>query len=77
MIDILEIFNGVISQHRSIDMAESEFKKMLYEDDEIHHAYKEWCKEMGYTEKKGFVEYCNEYFDEEDSKWDILENEYE
>ena len=25
---------------------------------EIRKAYKEWCEHEGYTEKKGFIEYC-------------------
>jgi hypothetical protein len=47
------------------------------DDEELRKAYKEWCNEEGHTEKRGFIEYCNESFDAEESKWDILENEYE
>lgn len=77
MIDIFEVFESILLQNRSIDVADSEFKKMLYDDDELRHAYKEWCEEEGYTEKNGFVEYCHEYFDQEESKWDSLQNDYE
>jgi hypothetical protein len=58
-------------------MAESDFKKLIYEDRDLHLAYKEWCHDNGYSEKIGFVEYCNEFMDEEESIWDVLSNEYE
>lgn len=77
MIDIMEVFHSVVSQCRSVDIAESDFKKLIYEDRDLHSAYKEWCHENGYTEKIGFVEYCNEYLDEEESIWDALSNDYE
>lgn len=77
MIDIVDIFQTVIKHNRSIDMAESEFKRMIYDDDELKKAYKEWCEHEGFTEKKGFIEYCQTAFDEEESKWDSLENENE
>lgn len=77
MIDLFEIFDSIISQSRSVDVAESEFRKQLYEDEELLSVYKEWCEESGYTEKKGFIEYCHQYYDAEESKWDILNNDYE
>ncbi len=75
MIDIIEVFQQILSHNRTIDVADSEFKKMIYEDDEIKIAYKQWCQEEGYTEKYGFIEFCQAYFDEEESRWDILNNE--
>jgi phage/plasmid-associated DNA primase len=77
MIDILDVFRTVASQHRAVDTAESDFKKMIFEDLELHKAYRNWCEENGYSEKLGFIEYCNELLDEEQSKWDVLSNEYE
>ena len=56
MIDLFEIFDSIISQSRSVDVAESEFRKQLYEDEELLSVYKEWCEECGYTEKKGFID---------------------
>ena len=41
MIDLFEIFDSIISQSRSVDVAESEFRKQLYEDEELLSAYKE------------------------------------
>lgn len=75
MIDIIAVFESVISHNRSIDMADSEFKRMLYDDNEIKSAYKQWCQDEGYTEKYGFVEYCQQYFDEEERRWDSLKSE--
>ena len=77
MIDLLEIFDSIISQSRSVDVAESEFRKLLMDDEELRKAYKEWCNEEGHTEKRGFIEYCHQYYDAEESKWDILNNDYE
>ena len=77
MIDIFEVFSNVIKHNRSVDMADSEFKRLLLDDNEIRKAYKEWCEHEGYTEKKGFIEYCHSVFDEEENKWDVLNNENE
>lgn len=77
MNDIEELFDSIISQTRSIDVADSEFRKQLYDDEELRQAYKDWCDINDYTEKHGFIEYCHQYFDAEESKWDILKNDYE
>lgn len=74
--DILDIFEHILQYARSIDMAESEFKRMLLDDPDLKIAYKEWCSEEGTTEKRGFVEYCARRFDEEESYWDTLTEEY-
>lgn len=72
MIDILEIFEHVLQNARSIDMAESEFKRLMYEDPEIRSAYRMWCEEEDTTEKYGFIVFCQERFDQEESLWDTL-----
>lgn len=77
VMDIIEIFEHVLQGSRSLDMAESEFKRLLLDDPEIKQAYKSWCAEQGTTEKYGFVDYCSQRFDEEESCWDMLEDEYE
>lgn len=76
MVDIIEIFEHILQSARSIDMAESEFKHLLCDDPEIRQAYRAWCVEEGTTEKNGFVDYCSERFDEEESRWDTL-NDYD
>lgn len=75
MIDITEIFEHILQHARSIDMAESEFKRLLCDEQELKQAYREWCSEQGTTEKHGFVDYCTERFDEEESLWDTLNDE--
>ena len=61
-----------ISQHRSIDVAESEFRKLLYEDELLKHNYRQWCRKEGFSERKGFIEYGHSFIDEEESRWDVL-----
>ena len=41
MNDITELFRDLLQQYRGIDIAESEFKKMIHEDDELHEEYRE------------------------------------
>lgn len=76
MINILEVFENVLADARSIDMAESEFKCLLIDDPEIKAAYKLWCDEEDTTEKRGFMDYCAQRFDEEEQLWDVLTDEY-
>lgn len=78
MVDIVKVFEDVLSRARSIDMAESEFKCLLCDDPELRASYKEWCAEEDTTEKLGFVEYCEMRFDEEETLWDALnDDDYE
>lgn len=72
---ITEYFEHIISQHRSIDIAESEFKIMLCDNPPLKAAYKKWCADNGLTEKSGFIEYCNSYLDNEEDKWNVLESD--
>lgn len=44
---------------------------------ELRERYREWCHEVGSSEKKGFLDYCEEYFESQDSIWDNLKDEYE
>lgn len=74
--DITEYFNSLISQTGSIDMAEAEFKRAIAEDNELHTIYREWCHENGSSERNGFIDFCDEYMESQDSKWDSL-NDYD
>ena len=74
--DITEYFNYLISQTGSIDMAEAEFKRAIAEDNELHTIYREWCHENGSSERNGFLDFCDEYMESQDSKWDSL-NDYD
>ena len=44
----------------------------MNEDEKIMTAFKEWCNKMGYKERKAFVEYCQEYIDENEKVFDSL-----
>ncbi len=76
MNDIVAIFNNFLTQYGSVDIAEAEFKKMLHEDDELHTLYRDWCHEVGSTEKTGFADYAEEYLDRQDDVWEAL-NDYD
>ena len=66
-----------IRQAGSIDMAEAELKKMVGEDDELHKLYRQWCHEVGSSERRGFLDFCEEYLDNQESIWDTLDNDYD
>ncbi len=74
---ITDFFNEMLRQYGSIDIAEAEFKKLVHEDPELRERYREWCQEVGSSEKKGFLDYCEEYLESQDSIWDNLKDEYE
>lgn len=76
MNDLNEFIQELLSHHRSIDIAESEFRRMMDDDEELRVDYKNWCEENGYTEKHGFRYYCEEYLDSQDSIWESL-NDYD
>lgn len=75
--DIRDYFDAMLQQYGSIDIAEAEFKKQIHEDRELHDRYRQWCHEVGSTEKNGFFDYCDEYLDSQDSIWDNLKDAYE
>lgn len=76
MEDITLIFNDIITQYGSIDIAESEFKKRVHEDEDLHELYREWCLDVGSSEKDGFMDYCDEYMDSQNDVWNAL-NDYD
>ncbi|MGN1246654.1 MAG: hypothetical protein ACI4UN_08460 [Muribaculaceae bacterium] len=70
--DIEEIIRAIIDQHRSIDFVEKEFQRRLSDDLELRESYKEWCDELGYSPKTGYMDYIEEIFESENSVWDSL-----
>ena len=72
MNDITEVFDYYLSQYGSVDIAESEFKKTLHEDAQLKAAYREWCDQVGSSEKSGFKDYCDEYFESQNDIWNTL-----
>ena len=76
MTDITQLFLHIIHQYKSVDIAEAEFKKMLHEGTEPRGEYREWCDAVGSSEKMGFLDYCDEYMDSQESIYDTL-NDYD
>ena len=76
MNDITDFFRDLLNQHRSIDIAYTEFVRLLEDDEELRVDYRDWCEENGYSEKKGFLIFCDEYMDSQDSIWESL-NDYD
>lgn len=74
--EITEYFERLLEQTGSIDMAEAEFKRAIADDAELHALYREWCHENGSSERNGFLDFCDEYMESQDSKWDSL-SEYD
>lgn len=70
--DITEYFDRLIEQTGSVDIAEAEFKRAIADDSELHALYRNWCRENGSSERRGFLDYCDEYLDSQHSKWDSL-----
>lgn len=70
--DITEFFISIIKQTPTLDMAESEFKRAIADDDELRQNYRQWCHENGSSEKRGFLDFCEEYVDGQNEVWDSL-----
>lgn len=76
MEDITEYFISIINQTHSIDIAEAEFKRAIADDDNLHRLYRQWCHEVGSSEKRGFMDFCEEYMDGRNEVWNSL-NDYD
>lgn len=75
MIDMTNLFNQLLEQTGSVDMAERDFKRMIYDDSALRKQYRAWCSENGYTERNGFLEYCREYINRQDDIWGVFMND--
>lgn len=76
MEDLTYYFETLINQNRSVDIAEAEFKRQLADDEELRRSYKEWCAENGTSEKRGFLDFCEDYLENQNSIWQSL-NDYD
>lgn len=72
MEEITNLFDELISQNPSIDIAEAEFRHLLVDNPELRRSYKDYCREVGTTEKRGFLDYCDEYMESQDEVWNNL-----
>lgn len=74
MNDITDFFKDLLQQYGSVDIADAEFKKLIHEDQELHDEYREWCHVVGSSEKRGFLDFCDEFLESQDSIWDTLKD---
>lgn len=72
MDDIEQYFEALLSEHHSVDIADSDFKMRIAENPELRAKYREWCHLVGSTERLGFRDWCAEYLESRDSVWDSL-----
>lgn len=72
MDELFQLFNSIIKQTGSIDIAEAEFKRQMHADPALREMYREWCHEVGSSEKRGFLDYCEEYMEGQDEIWENL-----
>lgn len=72
MDNITELFDSILDQAGSLDMAESDFKRMLLDDADMHRVYRRWCSEHDTTERHGFLEYGRERNERREGGWDIF-----
>ncbi len=77
MTDITELFDSLLEQAGSIDIAEAEFKRIIHTDPELKSAYHQWCDEYGSSERNGFFDYCQDFKKSQDDIWDSLNNDYD
>lgn len=72
MNDITELFDNIWEQYRSLELAESEFRHLIVDDDDLRRTYRAWCAEQEVSEKRGFIDYCRQLLEQEESRYDAL-----
>lgn len=77
MENITDLFVQILQNNRAVDLAEAEFKRMIADDDELHDLYREWCDETGHTERRGFLDFAEEFIANQNAVWDTLNDEYD
>lgn len=71
--DITDFFVSLIESHGSIDVAVAEFKRLVADDSDLKAKYRQWCEEMGTSERRGFADFAEDYLDEQHSTWNIFD----
>ncbi|MGL4292734.1 MAG: hypothetical protein ACRCSQ_04075 [Bacteroidales bacterium] len=69
--EITELFEYHFSQCQDLELAEDNFREEIEGDPALKKNYKEWCDEMGYTDRKGFRSYFINKHDS-DNIWDDM-----
>ena len=72
MNDITKVFESLLDNFRSVDVASREFNRMVDEDPEMMAHYTKWCEENGHSLRYGFDEFAEEYIENQNSIWDSL-----
>lgn len=72
--EITDLFDRIIKEQRSLDLAESEFRRMLVDEPELRREYRRWCRENEVSEKNGFLNYYNGGSEEYGDPWDDLDS---
>ena len=72
MNDITKLFESLLDDFRSVDVASREFDRMIDEDPELMASYTEWCEENGHSLRYGFTDFAEEYIENQNSIWDSL-----
>lgn len=70
--DITDFFIDLLHDNKTIDVADSEFKRVIADDDDLRRRYREWCRENGSTERNGFTDFCKEYLAGQEEVWESL-----
>lgn len=74
--EITSFIISLLEEHGTLDVAESEFKRIIADDAEMRQRYRDWCHEYGSTERNGFRDYAQDYLADREEVWDIF-NEYD
>lgn len=71
--DITDFFVSLIEEHGSLDVAEAEFKRIISDDPELQKEYRSYCEENSLSERHAFKDFCEEYLENRESVWDVLD----
>ncbi|MEG0948021.1 MAG: hypothetical protein RR212_07350 [Bacteroidales bacterium] len=55
--EITELFEFHMSQFNDMELAEENFREEIEHHPDLKQQYKNWCEEMGYSDRKGFRSY--------------------
>ena len=72
MNDLVQIFRELLEQYGSVDIANAEFKRLVAEDEALPDVYRQLSHHTATTEKNRYLDFCDEYMNDQDSIWDYL-----
>lgn len=71
-LEITELFEVLIKKYSNIEDAQKALREQLTASERLADEYYEWCQAAGYSEKKGFAAFYEEYMEHQDSIWDSI-----